>query len=281
MRLEIFLLITFFIYTVQAGDNNNNNDTTATVSTQIFDTFKDGLGKLTTKITDEFKSFKQHVKFLFDREKRQNFDPALASHISGNILNQNIGFRTGLQSSPNARVIDRVSNAALKVSQKITNRIGVETVRQSPQSNNRKTSQNIAFERIAGLQAPEELCPFKKVVGCNLRSKYRTFDGSCNNLQNLWWGKSEIPYKRYLAADYNDGIQQPRMFSATGRPLPNPRFISRNLCVDNKRSETLYSHILSLFGQFIAHDITSVSISTGQLNDFYFFKTFLNINFNE
>jgi len=258
MRLKIFLLITFFIYTVHA-DNNNNT----TASAQIFDTFKDGLGKLTKKITDEFKSFKQHVKILFDREKRQNFDPALASHISGNNLNQNIGFRTGLQSSPNARVIDRVSTAALKVSQKITNRINVETIRQLPQSNNRKTSQNIAFERIAGLQAPQELCPFKKVVGCNLRSKYRTFDGSCNNLQNLWWGKSEIPYKRYLAADYNDGIQQPRMFStATGRPLPNPRFISRNLCVDNKRSETLYSHILALFGQFTAHDITSVSIST-------------------
>lgn len=45
------------------------------------------------------------------------------------------------------------------------------------------------------------------VVTCNSSAKYRTFNGSCNNLRIPTWGASETPHLRLLNADYSDGIK--------------------------------------------------------------------------
>ena len=57
---------------------------------------------------------------------------------------------------------------------------------------------------LKNFKAPEKFCPFKKPLNCNPQFPYRTLDGSCNNLQNTWWGRSEAPFKRWLSADYSD-----------------------------------------------------------------------------
>jgi len=44
------------------------------------------------------------------------------------------------------------------------------------------------------------------VVICNPNSKYRTFNGSCNNLRVPTWGASNTPFLRLLNAEYSDGI---------------------------------------------------------------------------
>lgn len=36
-------------------------------------------------------------------------------------------------------------------------------------------------------------------------SKYRTIDGSCNNLKHTEWGMSETPYWRLVQNNYGDG----------------------------------------------------------------------------
>ena len=49
---------------------------------------------------------------------------------------------------------------------------------------------------------------FKKcapIVTCNPNDKYRTFNGSCNNLQNPNWGAALTPFYRLMNADFNDG----------------------------------------------------------------------------
>ena len=38
-----------------------------------------------------------------------------------------------------------------------------------------------------------------------IRSKYRTFDGSCNNVQHQHWGQANTAFQRLLPPDYEDG----------------------------------------------------------------------------
>jgi len=91
-------------------------------------------------------------------------------------------------------------------------------------------------------------------------SKYRTLDGSCNNLYNPYWGKSSVCHLRLVPAAYEDGIQKPKVRGATGYPLPSPRLIST--AAHNPSGErSYYTHIKMQWGQFINHDITLTATS--------------------
>lgn len=49
---------------------------------------------------------------------------------------------------------------------------------------------------------------FKKcapAVACNANDKYRTYNGSCNNLQNPNWGAALTPFYRLANAEFDDG----------------------------------------------------------------------------
>lgn len=85
-------------------------------------------------------------------------------------------------------------------------------------------------------------------------SKYRTADGSCNNLRYPSWGKAFTCFQRLLPPAYADGQSAPRV-SITGYPLPNPRVLSQVLHRDLNYPAT-YTHMVMQFGQFFAHDIT-------------------------
>jgi hypothetical protein len=64
------------------------------------------------------------------------------------------------------------------------------------------------------------------------------------------------------------------LLAKSGKLLPNPRTISASIAVDNGLVEKFDTHILPLFGQFIAHDVTSASISAGNKgNASRFFQT--------
>ena len=43
-------------------------------------------------------------------------------------------------------------------------------------------------------------------VLCDTSDKYRTINGSCNNLKHPEWGMSETAQHRYLKAEYDDGM---------------------------------------------------------------------------
>lgn len=52
---------------------------------------------------------------------------------------------------------------------------------------------------------------FKKcatTVACDPNDKYRTYNGSCNNLQNPNWGAALTPFYRLSNAEFSDGIVQ-------------------------------------------------------------------------
>ena len=58
----------------------------------------------------------------------------------------------------------------------------------------------------AGVRAPEPgSCPWPQ-YRCDVEQKYRSWDGSCNNLADPLRGRSFTPLARYLPPDYADGI---------------------------------------------------------------------------
>ncbi|XP_072947670.1 salivary peroxidase/catechol oxidase-like [Epargyreus clarus] len=97
-------------------------------------------------------------------------------------------------------------------------------------------------------------------------SKYRTQDGSCNNLNNsLRWGVSNTPFRRVLPPDYGDGISSPRL-AADGSALPSARDVSVTVHRPSYAHDTVFTVMLAVWGQFIDHDITATALNKGENN---------------
>lgn len=93
-----------------------------------------------------------------------------------------------------------------------------------------------------------------------VQSKYRTFDGFCNNPYHPYWGKSNVCHIRLLSPDYADGISTPRNSYNPKCPLPNPRSISDFIHVEVPLDGP-YNLMKMQWGQFINHDITNTALS--------------------
>lgn len=93
-----------------------------------------------------------------------------------------------------------------------------------------------------------------------LQSKYRTYDGFCNNPYHPYWGKANVCHIRLLSPDYADGISIPRNSYNQKCPLPNPRSISNYIHVEVPL-EGPYNLMKMQWGQFINHDITNTALS--------------------
>ncbi|RWS15762.1 Peroxidase-like protein [Dinothrombium tinctorium] len=98
---------------------------------------------------------------------------------------------------------------------------------------------------------------------CDPHSKYRTYDGSCNNLVHKYWGKSFVCHIRLLPAAYEDGVSVPRKLSVTGSKLPGPREISSYVHFET-RDRSYYTHMKMQWGQYINHDITHTPTSQAE-----------------
>ncbi|CAG9579728.1 unnamed protein product [Danaus chrysippus] len=92
-----------------------------------------------------------------------------------------------------------------------------------------------------------------------MSSRYRTFDGSCNNPVRSSWGQALTGYKRLLHPRYQDGIEEPRR-AVNSHELPSARLVSAvigdNIDVpDNKKTITL-----PVWSQFIYHDLVHTPV---------------------
>lgn len=102
----------------------------------------------------------------------------------------------------------------------------------------------------------------QKPPECKKDSRYRNFDGSCNNplAHRAHWGAAGQPMERLLTPMYEDGIWLPRLHSSVDQsPLSSPRKISRMLFTDANKPHPKYNLLVMQFGQFVAHDITQSS----------------------
>lgn len=101
-------------------------------------------------------------------------------------------------------------------------------------------------------------------------SQYRTFDGTCNNLEHPLWGAANVPFNRMIKAKYWDteGFGEPYGFPGQLLPepkLPSPHLIS-NRYVNHRKPgnrEGKFSHMMMQWGQFLDHDITFTAETEG------------------
>ncbi|EZA49565.1 uncharacterized protein LOC105284479 isoform X2 [Ooceraea biroi] len=106
-------------------------------------------------------------------------------------------------------------------------------------------------------------CPQRNPPQCPPASlRYRTSDGSCNNLQNLWWGSAMSTMQRFLPPEYHDGVQSIRR-SKDGRALPSARDITNLIHEDKDVPLASVTHMLMQWGQFVDHDLTATGQSRG------------------
>ncbi|KAH3858557.1 peroxidasin homolog pxn-2-like [Dreissena polymorpha] len=104
-------------------------------------------------------------------------------------------------------------------------------------------------------------CPNTTVM-CNADDRFRSINGTCNNLNNPTWGMAGAAQRRLLPAAYDDGLNLPRSLGIDGKPLPFARKVSNAV---HRGSQQLKSPKLTLqafqFGQFLDHDLIITPLS--------------------
>ena len=105
--------------------------------------------------------------------------------------------------------------------------------------------------------------PLKLRFAC-LKRKYRTFDGSCNNLCNISAGAAFQPHRRFDGLDpptaYQQPGDQPRINSQDIGELPNARKVSSKVFRSLNRTAD-FTHMVMTWGQFLDHDLTLTELT--------------------
>uniref|UniRef100_A0A4W3JWJ6 Uncharacterized protein n=1 Tax=Callorhinchus milii TaxID=7868 RepID=A0A4W3JWJ6_CALMI len=104
--------------------------------------------------------------------------------------------------------------------------------------------------------------------------KYRTHDGTCNNLQHSMWGASLTAFQRILKPVYENGFSLPRGTEPNrlynGYRLPLPRLVSTAMVgTETITPDDRFTHILMQWGQFLDHDLdlTVPALSMSRFSD--------------
>ncbi len=119
-------------------------------------------------------------------------------------------------------------------------------------------------EEIAKLYSESGCQDVTPTPSCLNHRKYRTIDGTCNNLKRPTWGAANTPFQRLILPQYEDGISTLRgWIQSTGSPLfagpfappnPSPRIISLDVIQARPPIDVKFTHMLMQWGQFLNHD---------------------------
>lgn len=121
----------------------------------------------------------------------------------------------------------------------------------------------LSIEQIQEIERLSGCTGHRQVKNCNnlcYHKKYRTIDGSCNNLKHQTWGSSYTGFRRILQPIYENGFSQPigwekgRLYY--GYKKPAARLISTTLISTKKiTSDNGITHMVMQWGQFLDHDL--------------------------
>ncbi|XP_049871217.1 peroxidase-like [Pectinophora gossypiella] len=92
------------------------------------------------------------------------------------------------------------------------------------------------------------------LLSCARQEKYRSIDGSCNNLEHPGWGRSGSALTRIATPRYSDGIYAMPV-AVSGRQLPNPRVLSTKMFTDQPVASQALTYLNMQWGQFVTHDL--------------------------
>ncbi|XP_072490423.1 peroxidasin homolog isoform X2 [Notamacropus eugenii] len=112
----------------------------------------------------------------------------------------------------------------------------------------------------------------RRVNNCSdmcFHQKYRTHDGTCNNLQHPMWGASLTAFERLLKSVYENGFNLPRGINPNRLyneyPLPMPRLVSTTLIgTESITPDEQFTHMTMQWGQFLDHDLDSTVVALSQ-----------------
>lgn len=129
-------------------------------------------------------------------------------------------------------------------------------------------SLNMDNSKSNGLLSPADINLADKCFpkpDCDTKYRYRTMDGSCNNLENPVWGQANTANIRIIQANYSDNHSQIRK-SKSGHELPNVRHIRTAAFIDKDFPAPRHNSLMMQFGQIITHD-TALLLSKSKLDD--------------
>merc|ERR1712142_263788 len=92
-------------------------------------------------------------------------------------------------------------------------------------------------------------------ITCPADDKYRTPDGSCNNLLHPKFGAAGIAMRRFVPPAYADGKFEPRDSPISARLISN-EIMKQQAGSPTPPTEKGLQHMVMQFGQFLDHDIT-------------------------
>ena len=112
----------------------------------------------------------------------------------------------------------------------------------------------------------------RPVPRCNYRYRYRTIDGTCNNLRRPLQGSAHTAFRRLISSKYEDGIsdmigkrqstgksiKQGGVYISSGPfdpPYPSTRWISQRIVSNDSSNELPLTHMVMQWGQFLDHDL--------------------------
>lgn len=113
--------------------------------------------------------------------------------------------------------------------------------------------------RQLNARLPSECYPEqRRPLACDGNGRFRTIDGTCNNLQNPYWGSSYTVFDRLVPAVYEDGWNEPRGAgkSISGQRLPSARIVSLSVHPDHINPDNRMTNMVPQVGQFLDHDMT-------------------------